>query len=80
MLASCNIYGQKCQFSYPFAKGLRPWLGKRLPNIKIESVNGWEKPEESIKRGNWRLVVNAKPIHTFFMDVEGFKAEIRRAA
>jgi GNAT superfamily N-acetyltransferase len=74
------FYGQKCQFSYPFAKRIEATIRETLPYIKIELINEWEKPEESIKRGNWWLVVNAKPIHTFFMDVENFKTEIRQAA
>ncbi|MEM3770514.1 MAG: hypothetical protein QXG76_04930 [Candidatus Bathyarchaeia archaeon] len=74
------FYGQKCQYSYPFAKKIEAMIRETLPNIKIEMINEWEKPEESIKRGNWWLVVNAKPIHTFFMDAERFKAEIRQAA
>ncbi|MEM0007845.1 MAG: hypothetical protein QXR89_06240 [Candidatus Bathyarchaeia archaeon] len=74
------FYGQKCQFSYPFAKKIEAMIRETLPNIKIEMINEWEKPEESTKRGNWWLVVNAKPIHTFFMDTERFKAEIRQAA
>ncbi|MEM2970579.1 MAG: hypothetical protein QXR63_06565 [Candidatus Bathyarchaeia archaeon] len=50
-----------------------------MPNIKIEMINEWEKPEESIKR-NWWLIVNAKPIQTFFMDTENFKKEVKEAA
>jgi hypothetical protein len=49
------------------------------PKIKIELINEWEKPEESIKRKNWWLIVNAKPIHTFFMDTDKFKEEIKQA-
>ncbi|MEM3579777.1 MAG: hypothetical protein QXQ64_00750 [Candidatus Bathyarchaeia archaeon] len=74
------FYDQKCQFSYPFAKKIEAMIREILPNIRIEMINEWEKPEESIKRGNWWLIVNAKPIHTFFIDTEMFKAEIRQAA
>ncbi|MEM3616835.1 MAG: GNAT family N-acetyltransferase [Candidatus Bathyarchaeia archaeon] len=74
------FYGQKCQFSYSFAKRVEAMIRETLPNIKIEMINEWEKPEESMKRGNWWLVVNAKAIHTFFMDADRFKAEIRQAA
>jgi hypothetical protein len=42
-------------------------------------INDWEKPEESIKRRNWRLIANAKPTQTFFMETEKFKEEIKRA-
>jgi hypothetical protein len=59
------FYGQKCQFSYPFAKRIEKTVKETLPYIKIELINEWENPEEFIKRGNWWLVVNAKPIQTF---------------
>jgi hypothetical protein len=49
------------------------------PNVKIELINEWEKPEEAIKRKNSWLTANAKPIHTFFMETEKFKQEIRQA-
>ena len=42
-------------------------------------INEWEKPEETIKRKNWWLIVNAKPRQTFFMETEKFKEEIRQA-
>jgi len=42
-------------------------------------INEWEKPEESRKRKNWWLIVNAKPIQTFFMKTTKFKEEIKQA-
>lgn len=74
------FYGPICQFSYPFAKRIEQIIREVLPDIKIELINEWEKPEESIKRKNWWLIVNAKPIQTFFMDTENFKKEIKEAA
>jgi GNAT superfamily N-acetyltransferase len=74
------FYGPVCQFSYPFAKRIEQIIREVLPDIKIELINEWEKPEESIKRKNWWLIVNAKPIQTFFMDTENFKKEIKEAA
>ena len=49
------------------------------PEFPIELINSWEKLEESIKRKNWWLIVNAKPIHTFFMEEERFKTEVKNA-
>lgn len=74
------FYSPTCQFSYTFAKRIEEIIREVLPYIKIEMIDEWEKPEESIKRKNWWLVVNAKPIQTFFMETEKFKEEIRRAA
>lgn len=72
------FYGPMCPFSYAFAKRAEAMIKEVAPDIKIEMINDWEKPGESIKRKNWWLIVNAKPIHTFFMETE-FKAEIKQA-
>jgi hypothetical protein len=74
------FYRPVCQFSYPFAKRVEQIIREVLPSIKIELINEWEKPEESKKRKNWWLIVNAKPIQTFFMETEKFKQEIEQAA
>ena len=47
------------------------------PNAQIELINEWEKPEESTKRRNNVLTVNARTIETFFMDNLRFKEELR---
>jgi thiol-disulfide isomerase/thioredoxin len=73
------FYSPTCQFSYPFAVKIRELVEEVAPQIEIELINEWEKPEESIKRKNQWLVVNAKSIQTFFMETERFKAEIRQA-
>jgi GNAT superfamily N-acetyltransferase len=73
------FYGPTCQFGYPFAKKIEELILQVVPSIKIEMINEWEKPEESIKRKNWWLIVNAKPIRTFFMETEKFKKEIKQA-
>jgi len=73
------FYGPICQFGYQFAKRTEALIRKIAPYIQIEMVNEWEKPEESIKRKNWWLIVNAKPIQTFFMNTEKFKEEIGEA-
>lgn len=73
------FYGPICEFSYSFAKRVEELIKEVAPDIEIEMVNGWDKPEESIKRKNWWLIVNAKPILTFFMETEKFKEEVRQA-
>jgi GNAT superfamily N-acetyltransferase len=72
------FYGPICQFSYQFAKRIEEIIREVAPNIKIEMINEWEKPEESIKRKNWWLIVNAKPIQTFFMNTAKFREEIKQ--
>jgi len=73
------FYGPMCQFSYQFTKRVEEIIREVAPNIKVEMINEWEKPEETIKRKNWWLIVNAKPIQTFFMEAEKFKEEIKQA-
>jgi len=73
------FYSPTCAFGYSFTKRIETMVREVAHNIKIEMINEWEKPEESIKRKNWWLIVNAKPIHTFFMDAAKFKEEIKQA-
>jgi hypothetical protein len=73
------FYGPICQFGYPFAKKIEELIREVAPNINNELINEWEKPEEAMKRKNSWLIVNAKPIRTFFMETEKFKEEIRQA-
>jgi GNAT superfamily N-acetyltransferase len=73
------FYSPSCQFSYQFARRVESIIREAAPRVQIELINEWEKPEESIKRTNLRLIVNAKPIHTFFMETEKFKQEIGQA-
>jgi len=72
------LYSPVCQFSYQFAKNVEKLIREVVPAIPFEMINKWEKPEESIKRKNCWLIVNAKPIQTFFMETEKFKEEIKQ--
>jgi GNAT superfamily N-acetyltransferase len=73
------FYGPVCQYSFQFAKRTEAIIKEVAPNLEVELINEWEEPEESIKRKNSWLTVNAKPIHTFFMETENFKQEIKQA-
>jgi hypothetical protein len=64
------FYSSNCQFSYPFAKRIERLIAEVAPHMKIELINEWMKPQESIRRHNWWLVVNTTPIQTFFMEIE----------
>jgi GNAT superfamily N-acetyltransferase len=74
------FYSPVCQFSYQFAKTIENTIKEVAPGIKVEMINEWENPQESMERKNTWLIVNAKPIQTFFMETEKFKEEIRQAA
>ncbi len=73
------FYSPVCQFSYQFARKVEEIISQVAPSVKIDLTNDWRQPSESIKRAGQWLVVNAKPIHTFFMDTERFKQEIKDA-
>lgn len=73
------LYSPTCQFSYQFAKRIEEIVREVAPNIKVEMINEWEKPEEAIKRKKCGLIVNAKQIQTFFMETEKFKEEVKQA-
>jgi hypothetical protein len=47
--------------------------------MEIELVNQWEKPKESMKRGNCAVVMNTTAVQDFFMDTGRFKEKKGRA-
>lgn len=73
------FYGPVCQFSYQFAKRVEEIIKEVAPKLRVKMINEWENPEEAIKRKNWWLIVNSKPIKTFFMETEKFKEEVKQA-
>jgi hypothetical protein len=73
------FYSPICQFSYQFAKNAEKLIKEVAPDISVELIDEWEKPEEASKRKNCAVIVNATAIRTFFMDTERFKEETRRA-
>ena len=74
------FYGPVCQFGYPFAKTIESLVREAAPKMRVELIDEWEHPQESMKRRSQWLVVNAKPIYTFFMDKERFMDEVKQAA
>jgi len=73
------FYSPVCQFSYQFAVTASRMITEVAPELQVKMFDSWEKPEESIKRKNWWLIVNARPIYKFFMEEEEFKAEVKGA-
>jgi hypothetical protein len=73
------FYGPTCQFSYQFARRIGALISEVAPSLEIVLINEWQQPEEALKRRNSSVIVNAKVIHTFFMDTGKFKEEIRQA-
>jgi GNAT superfamily N-acetyltransferase len=73
------FYSPQCQFSYQFATRISETIKEVAPEVSIELINADERPEEFLKRKGCSLIVNARPIRTFFMETEKFKEEIRQA-
>lgn len=68
-----------CEWSYPFAVRIGEFLREIDPNLNVELINAWLRPEESIKRGNKELIVNGKLISSFWTEREAFRREVEQA-
>jgi GNAT superfamily N-acetyltransferase len=73
------LYEPVCEWSHSFNLRVSSILKEMVPNYPIDLINSWERPEESIRRGNQWLVVNAHPIHSFVTNEEVFRDEVSRA-
>ncbi len=73
------FYDPICEFSYPFAVKVKEFLLEIDPGLPVELIDQWRHPEESIKRGNHVLVVNAKLITSFWTQREAFRREVEQA-
>jgi len=73
------FYNPICEFSYPFAVKIKEFLLKIDHGLPVELIDQWQHPEESIKRGNQMLVVNAKLITSFWTQREAFRREVEQA-
>jgi len=73
------FYDPMCEYGYPFAVGVRKFLCELDTSLTVELIDKWRSPEESVKReGQW-LVVNAKPITSFWTQKEAFRLEVEQA-
>jgi GNAT superfamily N-acetyltransferase len=73
------LFNPTCEYSYGFAMGLRGLIGEVAPKLDVDLVDQWERPRESIRRGNHWLVVNATPITASWADKKALRAEIEAA-
>jgi len=73
------FYNPMCEYSYPFAVRVRDFLWEVEPSLTVELIDAWRRPEEYIKRGNQELLVNAKPITSFWTQREAFRREVEHA-
>lgn len=73
------LYNPMCEWSYPFAVRVREFLKEIDASLPVELIDEWRNPEESTKRGNQQLVVNATPIMGFWTQREAFRREVEQA-
>jgi len=73
------LYNPMCEYSYPFAVRVSELLREVEPSLPVELIDEWQHPEESTRRGNQRLVVNATPITGFWSSREAFRMEVEQA-
>ncbi len=75
------LYFPDCPFSYYFADKMKSIIREVAPQIPVEIINTFERPEEAEKRGSelFACIVNMKQIKTFVADREAFKAEVEKA-
>lgn len=73
------FYSPVCQFSYPFAVMTAELIREIEPDLPVDLVDEWERPEEKAGRGSHGVIVNGRPIEAFFMNKEAFKTEVKEA-
>ncbi len=74
-----TFYNPVCEWSYPFAVRVKELLNEVEPSLPVELIDEWRYPEESIKRGNHGLVVNATAIKSFLAQKDSFRREVEQA-
>jgi len=73
------FFNPVCEWSYPFAIRVREFLEEIDSDLPVELIDEWRNPEESVRRANQQLVVNATPIRSFWTQREAFRREVERA-
>jgi GNAT superfamily N-acetyltransferase len=81
-----NFYNPTCEWGYFYAVRVKELLQGIYPDLPVEIVNLWERPEEYIKRSHKqqmaaRTIINAQEINPFlfWMDKEAFRREAEEA-
>lgn len=73
------FYDSMCEWGYPFAVRVREFLRGIEPNLVVKLIDKWREPEEYIRRGGQQLIVNARPIESFWTEREAFRREVEDA-
>ena len=74
-----DFYDVMCEWGYSHAVRVEETLHEIDPDLPVELVNPWERPDEYLKRGNQWLVVNSRAISSYVTQGKTFRDEIVEA-
>ena len=72
------FYNVNCEYSLGFAEGVKRLIQEIEPGYPVEIINMWKEPQESSRRGNELVVVNQRPIKSYWRTPE-FGEEVEAA-
>ncbi|MDH5201232.1 MAG: GNAT family N-acetyltransferase [Candidatus Bathyarchaeota archaeon] len=73
------FYDPMCEWGYGLAIRVRDLIQDIKPGYPFEMVDPWERPGESVRRGNQQLIVNGHVMQSFWTDRETFRREVEAA-
>jgi GNAT superfamily N-acetyltransferase len=72
------FYNVNCEYSYGFAEGVKKLIQEIEPGYPVEILNMWKEPQEASRRGNELVIVNQRPIKSYWRTPE-FTQEVEAA-
>ncbi len=72
-------YDPVCEWSIGSAVRIGELLNEIAPTLPVTTINSWENPQESNRRGGQTLIVNATPITGNWRNRQEFTEEITKA-
>jgi hypothetical protein len=76
---SIVFFNRNCEYSYPFAIRIKKELKNIDPDLPIEIIDVWDKPDEMAIRGENMVIVNSKTIRSHIGNKEAFTTEVKEA-
>lgn len=72
------FYNVNCEYSLGFAEGVKRLIHEVEPSYPVDIVDIWADPLESSRRGNELIIVNQRPVKSYWRTPE-FKQEVEAA-
>jgi GNAT superfamily N-acetyltransferase len=72
------FYNVNCEYSVGFAEGVKRLIHEIAQGYPVDIINMWRAPLESSRRGNELVVVNQRPIKSYWRTPE-FRQEVEAA-